>query len=138
MAELPWTKAAEGVVNAEQRAAVEAVVGGKHAAAGLPFVIFGPPGTGKTLTVVEGIMQVSVNAAGLPQKLSQLEAVNRGLHPKSWANLQLLGQSVTFARSVSVLQFGLCVWCARHASLHDAAASDRYTIPLVQVEFSMG
>jgi hypothetical protein len=34
----------------------------------------------------------SVKVTGLAQKLGQLEAVNRDLQSKSWANLQLLGQ----------------------------------------------
>ena len=41
----------------------------------------------------------SVKVTGLAQKLGQLEAVNRDLQPKSWANLQLLGQPCNFPAS---------------------------------------
>ena len=38
----------------------------------------------------------SVKVTGLAQKLSQLEAVNRDLQSKSWANLKFLGQPCNF------------------------------------------
>ena len=38
----------------------------------------------------------SVKVTGLAQKLGQLEAINRDLQSKSWANLQVLGQPCNF------------------------------------------
>ena len=43
-------------LNAEQRAAVRAIVEGR--ARDVPFLIFGPPGTGKTVTLVEAVKQL--------------------------------------------------------------------------------
>lgn len=43
-------------LNAEQRAAVAAVVGGSYVPQ--PYLIWGPPGTGKTSTLVEAALQV--------------------------------------------------------------------------------
>ena len=41
----------------------------------------------------------SVKVTGLAQKLAQLEAVNRDLQSKSWANLNILGQPCNFYAS---------------------------------------
>jgi hypothetical protein len=45
---------------------------------------------------VPPMASLSVKDTGLAQKLGQLEAVNRDLQAKSWANLQLLGQPCNF------------------------------------------
>ena len=42
---------------------------------------------------------IRVKVTGLAQKLGQLEAVNRDLQSKYWANLKLLGQPCNFLRS---------------------------------------
>jgi hypothetical protein len=42
----------------------------------------------------------SVKVTGLAQKLGQLEAVNRDLQSKSWANLKLLDQPCNFYAKV--------------------------------------
>ena len=55
--QIQWTAGATDVINREQQLAVRCILGGGHARAGHPFIIFGPPGTGKTLTVVEAIVQ---------------------------------------------------------------------------------
>jgi superfamily II DNA or RNA helicase len=50
------------LLNPEQQAAVQAVVGGDHAP--LPFIIYGPPGTGKTSTLIEVAVLVSGRGGG--------------------------------------------------------------------------
>jgi hypothetical protein len=41
-------------------------------------------------------MRYRAKVTGLAQKLAQLEAVNRDLQSKYWANLKLLGQPCNF------------------------------------------
>ena len=53
---------------------------------------------------VPPMASLSVKDTGLAQKLGQLEAVNRDLQAKSWANLQLLGQPCNFPALYESLQ----------------------------------